>query len=81
MLHRFTVLFTDKSMYVTSCLNFLSCIIIVKKKNMETRNFRAKVLIRKMSITKLAQIENGDSTPLNHSALTFVNFKSSELVI
>ncbi len=30
-------------------------------KNMETRNFRAKVLIRKMSITKLAHIENGDS--------------------
>ncbi len=37
----------------------------VALKNMETRNFKAKVLIRKMSITKLAQIENGDFKPLN----------------
>ena len=33
---------------------------------METMNFKAKVLIQKMSITKLAQIENSDSATLNH---------------
>ncbi len=40
--------------------------IRVAIKCMETRNFKAKVLIQKMSTTKLSQIENGDSTPLNH---------------
>ncbi len=32
--------------------------------NMETRNFKAKVLIQKMSITKLAPIDSGDSTSI-----------------
>ena len=34
--------------------------------SMETRNFTATMLIQKVSIIKLHQIENGDSTPLNH---------------
>ncbi len=38
---------------------------------METRNFKAKVLIQKMSITKYSQIENGDSTTLNHCLAIF----------
>ncbi len=35
----------------------------VALKNKETRNFKAKVLIQKMSITTLAQIEKGDLQP------------------
>ena len=46
----------------------------VALKNVETRNFKVKVLIRKMSITTLAQIENGDFTPLNHYLLLVQNF-------
>ncbi len=38
----------------------------VAVKSMETRNFKDKVLIRKMSITKFSQVESGYSTPLNH---------------
>ncbi len=44
---------------------------------METRNFKAKVLIWKMSITKLAQIENRDSISyalLQHLSLSFPLF-------
>ncbi len=46
---------------------------------MEMRNFKAKMLI-KMNITKLTQVENGDSTSLNQ-CLAICQLKSSELAI
>ncbi len=48
---------------------------------LKSRNFKAIVLIRKMSITKLAKIEKGDSMPLNHclAICQLQNFRTCHL--
>ncbi len=53
-------------------ISFILKIILVSL-SIETRNFKAKVLIQKMSITKLVQIENS-LHPNIVKCFTFYNF-------